>query len=86
MKKTFALMTAAAFGLTLGTAFADDATVSPLRQQPAPMVIATSKEEVKQMEKKEKKREKKEKKREKKEKKREKEQKLKIKEKKLEAK
>jgi 6-phosphofructokinase len=86
MKKALALMTAAAFGFTLGTAFADEATVSPLQQQPSAMVVATSKEEVKQMETKEKKREKKEKRREKKEKKREKEQKLKIKEKKLEAK
>jgi hypothetical protein len=89
MKKSFALLTAAAFGLTLGTASADEATnTAPRLQQPGPatMVVAISKEQEKESERREKRREKREKKREKKEKIKEKERRLKIKEKEVDRK
>ncbi len=87
MKKAFALLTAAAFGLAFVTAIAEEAALAQAQQQaPSLTVLASSKEEIKQMKKQEKVREKKERKRAKKEKIHQKQQRLKIKEKQLDAK
>ncbi len=50
MKKTFALLTAAAFGLAFVTAIAEEAALAQAQQQASSLtVLASSKEEIRQM-------------------------------------